>query len=110
MLIKKSTIVITILIIVVITLTILFYLETNKTKNSGQLLEDLLVNGEQVDHNEEVNFGEISELSSYIREHSFHFTNVLEIYDENNENIIYQVEYRYDGNDEIVITDIERVE
>ncbi|SDB90319.1 hypothetical protein SAMN05421734_102345 [Pelagirhabdus alkalitolerans] len=99
--------VITVLTLTIIILATLLILETTKTNTSGDLIEQLIIDESEVKYNQEVSRSELSELSTFLRDHDFYFTNVLEIYDDNNEDIIYQIEYRYNSNDEIVISNIE---
>ncbi len=106
----KNIIVITILTIGIIVFATLFMLESAKTKTSGQLLEDLLIGEHKIKYHEDISNNEISELSTYISDNNFNFTNVIEIYDEDSHNMMYQIEYIYDSHDEIVITKINEIE
>ncbi|MDQ0160234.1 hypothetical protein [Alkalibacillus salilacus] len=101
----KQNWIIAVLTLSLVIVTALYMVETNKSKTTGDFLEDLIL--EEALIASDVESDKIEALTKYVQENGFQFDNSLTIYDEHKEEALYQIEFRYTEDNQVLATNIE---
>ncbi|MET3683323.1 antibiotic biosynthesis monooxygenase (ABM) superfamily enzyme [Alkalibacillus flavidus] len=95
-----------ILVITLVIVTTMYIMETAETTTTHEWLEDLTV--EDAKFESSVDRDAKTMLREYVRTNEFRFDNTITIYDQTGEEVAYEIQFRYNDDDELIVTSVDR--